>query len=171
MKAVAYFDGSNFYATCKALDLRIDFKRLSDWLHRDFDCGRLNYYTALLDSNETQPIIPLIDWLTYNGYNIISKEAKTYTNADGVSKIKGNVDVEIAVDMMHHSIWAKNMVLFSGDADFRYLVEYLQNNGVFVTIISSVKTKPAMCGDSLRRQADLFIDLVDISNLITGETT
>lgn len=164
---IAYFDGSNFYATCKALNMKIDFKEMAEMLTGTFNCKRLNYYTALLNTDETQSIIPLIDWMDYNGYNIIRKEAKSYTN-DGVTKIKGNVDVEIAVDMICHSKWAKIMVLFSGDADFRYLVNYLQNQGVYVYIVSSIKTNPPMCGDALRRQADCFIDLIDIADAITN---
>ena len=61
---------------------------------------------------------------------------------------------------------ADHVVLFSGDGDFRRLVESVQRKGVRVTVVSTVKSQPPMASDDLRRQADSFVDLSDLSNII-----
>jgi uncharacterized LabA/DUF88 family protein len=76
------------------------------------------------------------------------------------------MDVEIAVDMMEMSAHADHMVLFSGDGDFRVLLEAVQRRGSRVTVVSTVKSQPPMASDDLRRQADSFIDLADLADLI-----
>jgi uncharacterized LabA/DUF88 family protein len=54
------------------------------------------------------------------------------------------------------------MVLFSGDGDFRSLVEAVQRSGVRVTVVSKISCQPPMIADDLRRQADVFTDLVEL---------
>jgi uncharacterized LabA/DUF88 family protein len=73
------------------------------------------------------------------------------------------MDVELAVDVMEMGGHVDHIVLFSGDGDFRRLVEAVQKKGVRVTVVSSIKTQPPMVADELRRQADIFVDLGDLA--------
>lgn len=123
---------------------------------------RALYYTALVENQEYSAIRPLVDWLDYNGFTMVTKPAKEFTDATGRRKLKGNMDIELAVDMMELSANIDHAVLFSGDGDFRRLVESVQRKGVRVTVVSTVKTQPAMIADELRRQADFFIELKDL---------
>jgi hypothetical protein len=92
-----------------------------------------------------------------------------FVDASGRRKLKGNMDIELAIDAMELSEHIDQMVLFSGDGDFRSLVEAVQRRGVQVTVISTVSTQPAMIADELRRQADVFTDLIELRPLITRE--
>ena len=131
--------------------------------------GRLvlaRYYTAIIENDDYSPIRPLVDWLNYNGYQVISKPAKSYTDRDGRHRIKGNMDIEIAVDMVEMAEHVDHIVLCSGDGDFRAAVETCQRKGTRVTVISSMRTKPSMLADDLRRQANDVIELSDMEELI-----
>lgn len=160
-----FIDGSNLYASARALNVEIDYKKLlSDFESR----GRLVrafYYTALVEDQEYSPIRPLVDWLDYNGYTMVTKPAKEFTDPAGRRKVKGNMDIELAIDMLELSPSIDHAVLFSGDGDFRRLVEAVQRKGIRVTVVSSVKTNPPMIADELRRQADFFIDLRDLDSI------
>jgi len=161
-----FIDGSNLYAAARALGFDIDYKSL---LKVYKDQGRLiraNYYTALVDDQDYSPIRPLVDWLDYNGYTMVTKPTKEFTDQTGRRKIKGNMDIELAVDVMEMSEHLDHIVLFSGDGDFRRLVEAIQRKGTRVTVVSTVKSKPPMVADELRRQADCFIELSDIRDKI-----
>jgi len=165
-KLAVFIDGANLYAAAKNLEFDIDYKRLLNWISAQSRLVRAFYYTALLEDQEYSPIRPLIDWLDYNGYTMITKPAKEFTDATGRRKIKGNMDIELAIDMMEISAHVDHIVLFSGDGDFRRLVESVQRRGVRVTVISTTRTQPPMMADELRRQADHFIDLVDLAESI-----
>jgi uncharacterized LabA/DUF88 family protein len=165
-KLAVFIDGANLYAAAKNLAFDIDYKRLLNWISGQSRLVRAFYYTALLEDQEYSPIRPLIDWLDYNGYTMITKPAKEFTDASGRRKIKGNMDIELAIDMMEISAHVDHIVLFSGDGDFRRLVESVQRRGVRVTVISTTRTQPPMMADELRRQADHFVDLVDLANFI-----
>ncbi len=154
-----FIDGSNLYAAARALGFDIDYSLLLKWSAR---CGRLMrafYYTALVEDQEYSPIRPLVDWLDYNGYTMVTKPAKEFVDQSGRRKIKGDMDIEIAVDVMEMAESVDHIILFSGDGDFRRLIEAVQRKGVRVTVISSIKTSPPMVADELRRQADNFIEL------------
>jgi uncharacterized LabA/DUF88 family protein len=161
-KCVLLIDGSNLYATAKSLGFDIDYKRLLTLFQRRTRLIRAIYYTALMDDAEYSPIRPLIDWLDYNGFMVVTKPAKEFTDAMGRRKIKGNMDIELAVDAMQLAPHVDHIVLFSGDGDFRSLVEAVQGMGRRVTVISTLATRPPMVADDLRRQADQFIDLNDM---------
>ena len=158
-KLALFIDGSNLFATAKALNFDIDYKRLRSFFAEKGILLRANYYTALLEDQEYSPLRPLVDWLDYNGYTLVTKPTKEFTDSRGEKKIKGNMDMELAIDMMGMAEHVDHMVLFSGDGDFRRLVEAVQRKGVRVTVISSTKTSPPMIADELRRQADNFIEL------------
>tara|TARA_R110002124_G_scaffold287365_1_gene474287 strand:+ start:222474 stop:223133 length:660 start_codon:yes stop_codon:yes gene_type:complete len=158
-KLAIFIDGSNLYAAAKALDFDIDYKSLSRWLAEQGRLVRAFYYTALLEDQEYSPLKPLVDWLDYNGYCMVTKPAREFTDENGHRKIKGNMDIELAVDMMEVADRVDHIMLFSGDGDFRRLVEAVQRKGVRVTVVSTTRTKQSMVSDDLRRQADHFLDL------------
>ncbi|MAV48272.1 MAG: NYN domain-containing protein [Alphaproteobacteria bacterium TMED89] len=162
-----FIDGSNLYATARALGFDIDYKSLLGMFQKQAAMVRAFYYTALLDDQEYSPIRPLVDWLDYNGYTIVTKPTKEFTDATGRRKIKGNMDIELAIDVMEMSDRLDHIVLFSGDGDFRRLVEAVQRKGVRVTVISTIKSSPPMIADELRRQADSFVELTEIQEYIS----
>jgi len=165
-RVALFIDGANLYATAKALSFDIDYKRLLALFQKRGRLIRALYYTALIEEHDYSPIRPLIDWLDYNGYSIVTKPAKEFTDASGRRKIKGNMDIELAVDVMEMIEHLDHVVLFSGDGDFRSLLEVVQRRGRRVTVVSTMATKPPMVADELRRQADQFIDLVDLEEEI-----
>jgi uncharacterized LabA/DUF88 family protein len=155
-----FIDGANLYASAKSLGFDIDYKRLLKEFQAKGRLVRAFYYTALVDDQEYSSIRPLVDWLDYNGYSVVTKPTKEFVDSTGRRKVKGNMDIELAVTAMEMATYIDNMVLFSGDGDFRSLVEAVQRKGVRVSVVSTVSTQPAMVADELRRQADEFIDLV-----------
>lgn len=158
-----FIDGSNLYATAKALGFDIDYKRLLGIFRTKGRLIRALYYTALAEDQEYSSIRPLIDWLDYNGYTMVTKPTKEFSDANGRRKIKGNMDIELTVDAMELADHLDHVVLFSGDGDFKSLVAALQHKGLRVSVASTLQTQPAMVADELRRQADQFIDLADLA--------
>ena len=157
-----FIDGSNLYAAARSLAFDIDYKRLLDVFAKKGRLIRAFYYTALIEDQEYSPIRPLVDWLDYNGYTMVTKPAKEFTDSTGRRKIKGNMDIELAVDIIEMAPVLDHIVLFSGDGDFRRLVEMVQHKGLRVTVVSTVRSQPPMVADELRRQADYFIELQDL---------
>jgi uncharacterized LabA/DUF88 family protein len=165
-----FIDGSNLYASARSLGVEIDYKKLLNEFTSEGRLVRAFYYTALLEDQEYSPIRPLVDWLDYNGFTMVTKPTKEFTDATGRRKIKGNMDIELAIDMMELSDHIDHAVLFSGDGDFRRLVEAVQRKGVRVTVVSTVKSNPPMIADELRRQADFFMELQNMTN-VAGRST
>lgn len=165
-RVALFIDGANLYATSKSLGFDIDYKRLLAYFRQKCHLVRALYYTALAEDQEYSSIRPLIDWLDYNGYTMVTKPTKEFTDATGRRKIKGNMDIELAVDAMRLSDNLDHIVLFSGDGDFRPLVHALQQRGKRVSVVSTLHTQPPMVSDDLRRQADQFIDLSDLEPII-----
>jgi uncharacterized LabA/DUF88 family protein len=157
-----FIDGANLYATAKSLGFDIDYKRLLKEFQSRGKLIRAYYYTALVEDQEYSSIRPLIDWLDYNGFSVVTKPTKEFVDALGRRKVKGNMDIELAVDVMELADHLDQIVLFSGDGDFRSLVEAVQRKGVRVSVVSTNMTQPAMVADELRRQADEFIELVNL---------
>jgi uncharacterized LabA/DUF88 family protein len=168
-RTALFIDGANLYATARALGFDIDYKRLLELYSEKVNLIRAFYYTALIEDQDYSPIRPLVDWLDYNGYTMVTKPTKEFTDATGRRKIKGNMDIELAIDVMEMAQHLDHIVLFSGDGDFRRLVEAVQRKGVRVTVVSTVRSQPAMIADELRRQADIFVDLVDLQENIERE--
>ena len=154
-----FIDGANLYASAKSLGFDIDYKRLLREFQSKGRLIRAFYYTALVEDQEYSSIRPLVDWLDYNGYSVVTKAAKEFVDSTGRRKVKGNMDIELAVNAMEMADHIDHMVLFSGDGDFRSLVEAIQRKGVRVSVVSTVATQPPMVADELRRQADEFVDL------------
>nr|CAX84020.1 conserved uncharacterized protein [uncultured bacterium] len=161
-RVALFIDGSNLYAAARALGFDIDYKRLLQMFAGKGRLIRAFYYTALVEDQEYSPIRPLVDWLDYNGYTMVTKPTKEFTDASGRRKIKGNMDIELAIDVMEMSEHLDHIVLFSGDGDFRRLVDAVQRKGVRVTVVSTVRSQPPMVADELRRQADNFVELQDL---------
>ena len=157
-----FIDGSNLYAAARALAFDIDYKRLLDYFSGKGRLIRAFYYTALMEEQEYSPIRPLVDWLDYNGYTMVTKPTKEFTDSMGRRKIKGNMDIELAIDVMEMAERLDHIVIFSGDGDFRRLVEAVQRKGVRVSVVSTVRSQPPMVADELRRQADYFMELQDL---------
>lgn len=165
-KIALFIDGANLYATAKALGFDIDYKRLLSLFSQKGRLIRALYYTALAEDQEYSSIRPLIDWLDYNGYTMVTKPTKEFTDSMGRRKIKGNMDIELTVDAMRLSRSVDHIVLFSGDGDFKSLVAALQQEGRRVSVVSTLQTQPPMVADELRRQSDQFIDLADLEQFI-----
>ena len=157
-----FIDGANLYATTKTLGFDIDYRRLLKEFQGRGNLVRAFYYTALVEDQEYSSIRPLIDWLDYNGYRVVTKPAKEFVDSTGRRKVKGNMDIELAIDALELAPFIDHMVLFSGDGDFRSLVEAMQRRGVRVSVMSTISTQPPMVADELRRQADEFVDLVHL---------
>jgi uncharacterized LabA/DUF88 family protein len=166
-RVAVFIDGANLYAASRTIGFDVDYKNLLNHFRERAYLVRAYYYTALLETEEYSPLRPLVDWLGYNGYSVVTKPAKEFTDASGRRRVKGSVDIEMAVDVLDLTPHLDHVVIFSGDGDLRRLVEAVQRRGVRVTVISSIRTQPAMIADDLRRQADAFIDLTDMAEFIT----
>lgn len=167
-RSIVMIDGANLFQTAKALSFDIDFKKFRAFMQGEADVLRFCYYTAMLD-DEQNPIRPLVDFLSYNGFKVVTKRAKEFTDSSGARRIRGNMDIEIVVDALDAAAYVDQVILFSGDGDFVPMVEALQRRGVVVTVVSSVQPKPAMVADDLRRAADQFIDLIQIKERVERE--
>ena len=161
-----FIDGANLHAAIKTLDFDIDYKKLLAFFQDKGQLVRALYYTALSQDPDHAALKPLTDWLAYNGYVLVTKPAKEFVDSNGRKTIKGNMDIEIAVDIMAMAKSLDHVVLFSGDGDFRALVEAVQKTGCRVTAISSCKTRPPLAADELRRQVDQFVELADLESQI-----
>ncbi len=161
-----FIDGANLYASAKALGFDIDYKLLRQEFARRGKLIRAHYYTALLENDEYSPVRPLVDWLNYNGFALVTKPAREFTDPQGRRKVKGNMDIELTVDALELAPRMDHAVIFSGDGDFRPLIEALQRKGVRVSVVSTIKSQPPMISDDLRRQADNFIDLEDLRAVV-----
>jgi uncharacterized LabA/DUF88 family protein len=163
-KIALFIDGANLYATSKALGFDIDYRKMLGHFSKKGYLLRAYYYTALIEDQEYSSIRPLIDWLDYNGFKVVTKAAREFTDSMGRRKIKGNMDIELVIDALQLSDTVDHFVLFSGDGDFKSLVDALQRKGRKVSVISTVSSQPPMISDELRRAADHFIDLVSLKN-------
>jgi uncharacterized LabA/DUF88 family protein len=170
-RVALFIDGANLYSAARSLGFDIDYKRLLSLFQSKARLIRAFYYTALIEEQDYSPIRPLVDWLDYNGYTMVTKPIKEFTDAAGRRKVKGSMDIELAIDMMEMSDRLDHIVLFSGDGDFRRLVEAVQRRGVRVTVVSTIRSQPPMVSDDLRRQADAFIELQDLAPQIQRAAT
>ena len=169
-KLALLIDGPNLYAAAKTLGFDIDYKRLLKEFQSRGTLLRAFYYTTMIEDQEYSSIRPLIDWLDYNGYTVVTKPTKEFVDANGRRKVKGGMGIELAVDALELAEHVDQIVLFSGDGDFRSLVEAVQRRAVLVTVVSTISSQPPMLADELRRQADEFIDLIELRSKISRVT-
>jgi len=165
-RVAIFIDGANLYAAARALGFDIDYKRLLALFGEECHLVRAFYYTALIEDQEYSPLRPLVDWLDYNGYTMVTKPTKEFTDSMGRRKLKGNMDIELAIDVLEMAPYLDHVVIFSGDGDFRRLVEAVQRKGVRVSIVSTIRSQPPMVADELRRQADHFVELGELTDSI-----
>src|SRR5437763_5324397 len=163
-KIALFIDGANLYATARALGFDVDYRRLLKEFQSRGELLRAFYYTTIIEDQEYTSIRPLIDWLDYNGYTVVTKLTKEFIDASGRRKVKGSMNIELAVNAMEITGHIDQMFLFSGDGDFRPLLESVQRRGVHVTVISTITSQPPMAADELRRQADVFVDLAELKS-------
>jgi uncharacterized LabA/DUF88 family protein len=166
-KLALLIDGPNLHATARTLGFEIDYKRLLAEFQGRGTLLRAIYYSPIQDNGEFSGIRPLLDWLDYNGYTVVTKATKDFIDASGRRKVKDKMGIELTVDAMKLAEHVDQMVLFSGDGDFRSLVEAVQRRGVRVTVVSTISTNPPMVADVLRRQAHVFTDLVELRSMIS----
>ncbi|OUJ07746.1 NYN domain-containing protein [Acetobacter malorum] len=162
-----FIDGSSLYSTSRGLGFDVDYKKLLDFFTSKTHIIRAYYYAAILDTEDYSPLKPLTDWLSYNGYFLVTKPAREFTDSTGKRRVKGNMEIEIAVDMMEMAPHIDHAILFTGDSDFRRVVEAVQRQGTRVSVVSSMRSSPPLIGDDLRRQADNFMELATIANNFT----
>src|ERR1700747_3359175 len=155
-KIVLFIDGANLYSASRSLGFDIDYKKLLDEFRKRGVLIRAYYYTAMVEDQDYSPVRPLVDWLDYNGFTLVTKPAREFTDSQGRKRFRGDMDIEIAVDMLEMAEHADHMVLFSGAGDFRRLVEAVQRKGVRVTVVSTTRSQPPMVADELRRRARPF---------------
>ncbi|MCB9993655.1 MAG: NYN domain-containing protein [Hyphomicrobiaceae bacterium] len=169
-RAVVFIDGANLYATSKAIGVDIDYRALLEAFQSKCRFLRAYYYTAYVEDSAFSSIRPLIDWLDYNGYTVMTKPAKEFTDSSGRRKVKGNMDIEMTVDALELAPHFDHMFLFSGDGDFTALVAALQRKGKIVTVASTMTTPTPMISDDLRRQADHFMDVAELAKTFGRQT-
>jgi uncharacterized LabA/DUF88 family protein len=165
-RVALFIDGVNLYSAAKGLAFDIDYRKLLDEFRKRGRFIRACYYTALVEDQDFSPIRPLVDWLDYNGYTLVTKPAKEYTDGAGRRRFKGDMDVELAVDLVQAAAFLDHAFLFSGDGDFLAAIEAVQRKGVRVTVVSTIKSNPPMASDEIRRAADNFVDLSDLAGLV-----
>jgi uncharacterized LabA/DUF88 family protein len=161
-RTALFIDGANLYATARALGFDIDYRRLLKEFQDRGALLRAFYYTAMIEDQEYTSIRPLVDWLDYNGYTVVTKPTKEFVDASGRRRVKGSMNIELAVNVMELADHIDAMVLFSGDGDYRPLLKAVQRRGVHVTVVSTLVSQPPMVADELRRQADAFLDLAEL---------
>lgn len=161
-----FIDGANLYSAAKVLGFDMDYRKLLGEFSKRGRFIRALYYTAIAEDQDFSPIRPLVDWLDYNGYALVTKPAKEYVDAMGRRRFKGDMDVEIAVDLVEATAYLDHAFLFSGDGDFLPAIAAVQRKGVRVSVVSTIKSNPAMASDDTRRAADNFVDLADLVPLI-----
>ena len=168
-RIAVFIDGANLYATAKALDFDIDYKKLLSLFKSKANLVRAYYYTVLIEDQEYSPIRPLVDWLDYNGYTLVTKPAKDFTDSTGRRRVRNSIDVDLAVDVMEVAGKVDHVVLLTGDGGFRRLIEAVQRQGTKVTVISTVSVSPSLVADEIRRQADNFVDLAGLRGEIARQ--
>ena len=167
-KTALFIDGANLYKAARALGFDMDYKSLLTKARAACQLVRAYYYTPIQEDKEQDysPLRPLVDWLDYNGYTMVTKTAREFTDAMGKKRFKGSTDIELVVDIMSLAPKLDHIVLFTGNGDFRRAIEAVQAQAVRVTIVSTIKSQPPMVSDDLRRQADRFVDLAEIEKEI-----
>src|ERR1700744_2380014 len=168
-KLALFIDGANLYGAAKGLQFDIDYKKLLELFARKGILVRAFYYTAVAENEEFSPLRPLVDWLDYNGFSVVTKPLKEFTDVQGRRRVKGNMDIELAIDVMEMADQVDHIVIFSGDGDFRRLVEAARRKGPRVSVVSTIRSQPPMVSDDLRRQADNFIELEELKPMIARE--
>jgi uncharacterized LabA/DUF88 family protein len=175
-KIAIFIDGVNLFAASKQIEFNIDYNRLLVFFREQAYVLRASYYTVIAENpdDSTVTIKPLLDWLDYNGYRVVTKKVKEYVDSIGRKKLKGSIDIDFSVDCLEYAKHVDHLVLFTGNGDFKSLIEALQRMGKKVTVVSTIDEDSKSGGysvvsDDLRRIADHFIDLNSIRDQVQKE--
>ena len=93
-----FIDGANLYGAARALNFDIDYRKLFNLFAKKGRLIRAYYYTTLFEDQDYTPLRPLVDWLDYNGYTMVTKPLKEYTDSQGRRRSKGSIDSDLVVD-------------------------------------------------------------------------
>jgi uncharacterized LabA/DUF88 family protein len=148
-KVAVFFDMSNLYFAARDLGVRIDYARLLEFLANGRRLHRAYAYMAI--SPDESSAIPFLTWLRRNGFRVVTKPLKRFS--DGTTK--GDLDMELAVDLLTQAPYIDIAIIVSGDGDFTYLVDRAQRLGLRVEIAST----PRYTAIELLEIADRYIDL------------
>ncbi|ADM09726.1 hypothetical protein PB2503_08354 [Parvularcula bermudensis HTCC2503] len=172
-KTAIFIDGANLYKTARNLGFDIDYKRLLQKTRAETRLVRAYYYTAMPEEREQDysPLRPLVDWLDYNGYTMMTKAAREFTDSQGRKRFRGSVDIDLALDFVEMADKVDCLVLFTGNGDFRPAIAKAQSRGCRVICVSTTATQPPMASDDIRRQADQFVDLTSLEDVIGRKST
>ncbi len=99
-RTALFIDGANLYSASRNLGFDVDYRNLLEYFRKKTHVIRAYYYSAVLETEEYSPLKPLTDWLAYNGYTLVTKPAHEFTDATGRRRVKGNMDIELAIDML-----------------------------------------------------------------------
>jgi uncharacterized LabA/DUF88 family protein len=171
-KTAILIDGANLYKTAKTLGFDIDYKSLLTRTRRETRLVRASYYTTMQEDPDADysPLRPLVDFLDYNGFNMVTKPARSFVGQDGQRRFRGSTDIELAVDMVMMAPKLDCIVLFTGNGDFRHAIQRTQEQGCRVVCVSTVKTSPPLASDDIRRAADQFVDLTELEDVIARKS-
>ena len=161
-------DGMSLESALAALGEDIDYGRLRAFFARKGRLVSAGFYVSFSDDAEYEAARAKLEWLEENGFAIIARRASTSDLDPGRRRMRKSVSVDLAVDALQLAGNVDHLVLFSGDGQLRRLVEALQEEGKRVTVVSTIRTRHPIASDELRRQADQFLDLVNLAALIGG---
>jgi uncharacterized LabA/DUF88 family protein len=157
------------HSATRALGFDIDYRRLLQEFASRGTLVRPFYYTLIIEEPQFSSVRPLVDWLDYNGFTVVAKRARDYSDGEGRRRFNRNMSIELSVDAMELTRHVDQIILFSGDGAFWPLVQAIQRRDVHVTVVSTMKSHPPVVADELRRQADVFTDLEALQPKIARE--
>lgn len=148
-KVGVVIDGAHASALAHTSGIQIDWRRWKAWFETDEDDVLRQYYVTLTmppDESGQVSLRPLLDYLTYNGYTIVTKEQKNAASS---------MNVEFAVTAMQFATNVDELVLVTGNGDFAVMVDAIKRTtAARVVVVSTIE----VIADNLRRAADEFID-------------
>jgi uncharacterized LabA/DUF88 family protein len=168
-RTALFIDGPNLFMAAKLLQTQIDYRSLLTHFNENSNLLRASYYSTVVETPGDQYIslTPLLDFLDYNGYTVVKKMSREYTDAQGNRKAKNHtMKVEMTIDMIELAPRLDHVVLFSGDGDLLMLVDTLKRKGVRTTIVSTVHGETPVISDDMRRIGDSFVDLHAVMDII-----
>lgn len=168
-KVKIYIDGANMFYTQMKLGWFVDWKKIKDYLKENNDILEMRYYTGVKDEDEK--MASFLNYLDSVGITPITKPIKVIKVDDNhhskklykYSEIyKSNCDVEITTDILLERKELDEIILFTGDSDFQYLIKKLKDTGKKVIVFSSRKT----ISWEIKLEATDYIYLEDIKDQI-----
>jgi len=165
MDRVAIFiDGENIHYSAKHLNMRMDYLKLCKILAGSRRLVRSYFYTAV--SNQSEGKIDFINFLKLNGFKVVTREVKSFSEGDGATRsVRNALDMQMALDVIEMSEHLDTVVLCTGDGDFRPLVDALVRKGKHVEVCGLRE----MTSTDLIAGSDVYIDLDSLKNQVALE--